>query len=207
MSAKWADIGLEASELAISRGYRVLFRQVALKVCGGEILELRGPNGSGKSTLLRILAGLTRAELGTVQFSGVEGERFRHYLGHTDAIKPNETARQQAIFWARYLGHSNAAAMSALERVGLKNRLEAPGRGLSAGQKRRLAISRLLIDPRPIWLLDEPMASLDALGGDLVRELAVEHLRAGGLIVSAVHGEGFPDARTLDLQTFEAAAS
>lgn len=203
MTPDWPEIVLEASDLAVSRGYRVLFRQVALKVAGGEVLELRGPNGSGKSTLLRILAGLTRAEMGEVAFRGTQGDRFRHFLGHADAIKPNETARQQAIFWARYLGHAPADAMAALERVGLKGRLEAPGRGLSAGQKRRLALSRLLIDPRPVWLLDEPMASLDTGGAELVRTLAAEHLAAGGLIVAAVHGEGFSGARPLDVSQFE----
>ena len=184
----------------------MLFRGVGLRVAGGEVLELRGPNGSGKSTLLRILAGLTRAELGEVAFKGTEGDRFRHYLGHLDAIKPNETTRQQAVFWARYLGHPVQSAMAALDRVGLTSRLEAPGRGLSAGQKRRLALSRLLIDPRPVWLLDEPMASLDTRGAELVRALAVEHLAAGGLIVTAVHGEGFPGARALDVSQFEPAA-
>ena len=205
MKSSWPEIALEAGDLAITRGYRVLFRQVALKVSGGEVLELRGPNGSGKSTLLRILAGLTRAELGSVAYRGAQGDRFRHYLGHTDAIKPNETARQQALFWARYLGRPSKAAMSALDRVGLQTRLDAPGRGLSAGQKRRLALSRLLIDPRPVWLLDEPMASLDVRGADLVRELASEHITSGGLIVTAVHGEGFPGARSLDISQFEPA--
>lgn len=183
----------------------MLFRKVGFKVAGGETLELRGPNGSGKSTLLRILAGLTRAEMGSVTYNGATNDRFRHYLGHADAIKPNETARQQATFWARFLGHGAEAALGALERVGLKERLEAPGRGLSAGQKRRLALARLLIDPRPVWLLDEPMASLDADGSTLVRELAAEHLGSGGLIVAAVHGDGFANARKLDVSQFEPA--
>ncbi len=184
----------------------MLFRQVSFKVAAGEVLELRGPNGSGKSTLLRILAGLTRSELGTVTYPGANNDRFRHYLGHADAIKPNETARQQGRFWASYLGQKPEAAMTALERVGLSGRLEAPGRGLSAGQKRRLALSRLLIDPRPVWLLDEPMASLDTDGAGLVRELAAEHLAGGGLIVAAVHGDGFPGARALDVSQFEPVA-
>lgn len=203
MSGKRPEIGLETADLAVSRGYRVLFRKVGFKVAPGEALELRGPNGSGKSTLLRILAGLTRAELGAVTFPGANDDRFRHYLGHADAIKPNETARQQAHFWARFLGYDGKAAMSALERVGLKGRLEAPGRGLSAGQKKRLALARLLIAPRPVWLLDEPMASLDADGATFVRELAAEHLSGGGLIVAAVHGDGFANARTLDISQFE----
>lgn len=205
MTFQRPEIGLETADLAVSRGYRVLFRKVGFKVAPGEVLELRGPNGTGKSTLLRILAGLTRAEVGTVAYPGAVDDRFRHYLGHSDAIKPNETTRQQALFWARFLGQGAEAAMAALQRIGLSGRLEAPGRGLSAGQKKRLALSRLLIAPRPVWLLDEPMASLDTDGATLVRELAAEHLSGGGIIVAAVHGDGFANAIKLDISQFEPA--
>ncbi len=190
---------IEADALAIARGYRVLFSKLSLKVGPGEVLELRGPNGSGKSTLLRILAGLTRPQAGEVTFPGAPEDGFRHYLGHHDAIKPNETARQQAIFWARYFGKPSDDATNALERVNLASRREVPGRGLSAGQRKRLALTRLIIDPRPIWLLDEPTAALDVDGTALVRELVAEHVARGGLVVAAVHGDGFVGAKSFDL--------
>jgi len=169
----------------------------------GEVLELRGQNGSGKSTLLRMFAGLTRPQAGELRFEGAAIDGFRHYLGHLDAVKPNETAAEQARFWARFLGFSANSADAALERVGLASRREVPGRGLSAGQKKRLALTRLVIDPRPVWLLDEPTAALDTGGAALVRELVAGHVAGGGMVVAAVHGDGFPGARTLDMAQFE----
>jgi heme exporter protein A len=201
---------LEVEKLAAARGLRVLFEGMAFKLAAGEILELRGPNGAGKSTLLRILAGLTRPMAGEVRCEGgpakASGEDredpARHYLGHADAIKPNESAREQARFWARFFGHDDDAGSQALERIGLANRSDVPGRGLSAGQRRRLALARLLIDPRPIWLLDEPVAALDAEGRARVEELVAKHAAEGGITVVAMHGEGFAGARMLDVSTF-----
>jgi heme exporter protein A len=206
-------LALEVENLAAARGLRVLFESMAFRLAAGEILELRGPNGAGKSTLLRILAGLTRPMAGQVRFGGPaleskEAENddredpARHYLGHADAIKPNETAGEQARFWARFFGHSDDAGSQALERIGLASRRDVPGRGLSAGQRRRLALARLLIDPRPIWLLDEPVAALDTEGRLRVEELVAKHAADGGITVVAVHGEGFAGARTLDVSTF-----
>jgi heme exporter protein A len=190
---------MEVENLAAARGLRILFDRLSLRLSGGEALELRGPNGSGKSTLLRILAGLTRSHAGAVTFSGSDDDPPRHYLGHADAVKPAETAREQALFWARYFGRDAAVADAALERVGLARRRDVPGRGLSAGQKRRLALTRLLIDSRPVWLLDEPTAALDVDGRKLVAELVAEHVGGGGMLVAAIHGEGFSGSRTLDL--------
>ncbi len=177
----------------------MLIEGLSFHVSGGEALELRGPNGSGKSTLLRILAGLTRAHAGTVKFTGPDEETPLHYLGHLDAVKPTETAGEQARFWASYFGHPASAAKDALDRVGLSSRKEVPGRGLSAGQKRRLALTRLLIDPRPVWLLDEPTAALDVEGRKLIDQLVSEHRAGGGLVVAALHGDGFAGSRMLDL--------
>jgi heme exporter protein A len=190
---------LNVKNLAAARGLRVLFENLSLRLAGGEVLELRGPNGSGKSTLLRILAGLTRAHAGEVKFAGPDDDPPRHYLGHSDAVKPAETAREQALFWARYFGRDAKAADAALERVGLTSRRDVPGRGLSAGQKRRLALSRLLIEPRPVWLLDEPTAALDVDGRKLVATLVAEHMASGGMVIAAIHGDGFAGSRTLDL--------
>jgi heme exporter protein A len=200
---------LEVENLAAARGLRVLFEGLAFSLAAGEILELRGPNGAGKSTLLRILAGLTRPLAGEVRFSARavaddedREDPPRHYLGHADAIKPNESAGEQARFWARFFGHSDDAGSQALERIGLASRRDVPGRGLSAGQRRRLALARLLIDPRPIWLLDEPVAALDTEGRLRVDELVARHVAEGGITVVAMHGEGFAGARTLDVSTF-----
>jgi heme exporter protein A len=204
-----APLILEVENLAAARGLRVLFEGMAFSLAAGDILELRGPNGAGKSTLLRILAGLTRPLAGEVRFAGkteaVDEDQVgppRHYLGHADAIKPNESAGEQARFWARFFGHGDDAGSQALERIGLASRRDVPGRGLSAGQRRRLALARLLIDPRPIWLLDEPVAALDTEGRASVADLVAKHSADGGVTVVAMHGEGFPGARTLDVSTF-----
>ena len=195
MVVKFQAVRLETQALGAARGYRVLFSNLELKVEPGECLELRGPNGSGKSTLLRILAGLTRAQAGEVRYLDAPDGVFRQYLGHHDGVKPNETARSQVRFWSRFNGLSNAAADAALERVGLAPRADVPGRGLSAGQKRRLALARLVMDPKPVWLLDEPTAALDVAGASLVRDLAAEHCANGGIVIAAIHGEGFSGAR------------
>lgn len=199
-----SSLVLEVENLAAARGLRILFEDLNLRVSGGEVLELRGPNGSGKSTLLRILAGLTRQHAGTVRYVGGDEEPGRHYLGHLDAVKPAETAAEQAAFWAGYFGRDAAVAKAAMNRVGLSNRSAVPGRGLSAGQKRRLALTRLLIDPRPVWLLDEPTAALDVEGRALVNRLVAEHQAGGGLVIAAIHGDGFAGSRTLDLSKLAA---
>ena len=210
--ASASSLALEVENLAAARGLRVLFEGLNLRVSSGESLELRGANGSGKSTLLRILAGLTRPHEGRVRYSGAgagagdEGDAARHYLGHLDAVKPTETALEQARFWARYFGRPQDVADAAIKRVGLANRKAVPGRGLSAGQKRRLALARLLIEPRPVWLLDEPTAALDTEGRALVMQLVAEHRAGGGMVIAAVHGEGFADSRVLDLSMLKAAA-
>jgi len=203
-SAPVFPLTLTVENLAAARGLRVLFEGLSFSLATAEALELRGPNGSGKSTLLRILAGLTRPHEGTLKYATARGRHdhddvARHYLGHSDAVKPTETAGEQAIFWARYFGRKATVAWEALERVGLSSRVDVPGRGLSAGQKRRLALSRLLIDPRPVWLLDEPTAALDIEGRRLVSQLVDEHRETGGMVIAAIHGEGFSGARTLDL--------
>lgn len=201
---------LEVENLAAARGLRILFEGLSFRLSAGESLELRGHNGSGKSTLLRILAGLTRPHAGEVRYSGAgqdqnEGAE-RHYLGHLDAVKPSETAAEQAAFWARYFGREPSLAKDAMKRVGLTGREQVPGRGLSAGQKRRLALVRLLIEPRPIWLLDEPTAALDIEGRGLVGQLVAEHRARGGMVIAAIHGEGFEGSRTLDVSALPAGA-
>lgn len=200
-----SSLVLEVENLAAARGLRVLFEGLSFSLSQGESLELRGANGSGKSTLLRILAGLTRQHAGDVRYSGAGDEPGRHFLGHLDAVKPSETAIEQARFWARYFGRPVAEADAAMKRVGLSSRNAVPGRGLSAGQKRRLALTRLLIEPRPVWLLDEPTAALDTEGRALVGQLVDEHRARGGMVIAAVHGEGFAGSRVLDISELKAA--
>ncbi len=197
-----SSLVLEVENLAAARGLRILFENLGFRLEAGESLELRGANGSGKSTLLRILAGLTRQHVGTVRYSGAGEDAPLHFLGHLDAVKPTETAAEQARFWARYFGRETAAADAAMKRVGLANRSAVPGRGLSAGQKRRLALTRLLIEPRPLWLLDEPTAALDTEGRALVAQLVAEHRAGGGMVIAAVHGDGFADSRVVDVTAF-----
>ena len=122
-------------------------------------------------------------------------------------MKPTESAAAQARFWASYFGRPAVAATEALDRTGLSQRAEVPGRGLSAGQKRRLALTRLLIDPRPVWLLDEPTAALDLEGRKLVADLIAEHRATGGMVIAAIHGDGFANSRTLDLSKLKAPAN
>ena len=199
-----SSLVLEVENLAAARGLRVLFEGLSFSLSAGESVELRGANGSGKSTLLRILAGLTRQHAGDVRYSGAGDEPGRHFLGHLDAVKPSETAIEQARFWARYFGRPVAEADAAMKRVGLSSRNAVPGRGLSAGQKRRLALTRLLIEPRPVWLLDEPTAALDTEGRALVGQVVAEHRARGGMVIAAVHGEGFAGSRVLDLADVKA---
>ncbi len=199
-----SSLVLEVENLAAARGLRILFEKLSFRLETGESLELRGANGSGKSTLLRILAGLTRQHGGTVRYSGAGEDAPLHFLGHLDAVKPTETAAEQARFWARYFGREPQVAAAAMKRVGLASRAAVPGRGLSAGQKRRLALTRLLIEPRPLWLLDEPTAALDTEGRALVAQLVAEHRAGGGMVIAAVHGDGFAGSRVVDVTAFRA---
>jgi heme exporter protein A len=205
-----SSLVLEVENLAAARGLRILFEGLDFTLSAGESLELRGHNGSGKSTLLRILAGLTRPHAGEVRYSGAGQDQNdgaeRHYLGHLDAVKSSETAAEQAAFWARYFGRDVSLAIDAMKRVGLAGREQVPGRGLSAGQKRRLALVRLLIEPRPVWLLDEPTAALDIEGRGLVGQLVAEHRARGGMVIAAIHGEGFEGSRTLDVSALPVGA-
>lgn len=176
------------------RGERVLFRNVSLTLEAGEALVLRGANGAGKTTLLRILAGLTRPEAGRVARDGA-----LHWIGHREGLKPQETPRGHLKLWAKAWG-SAVNIDPALSRLGLARPADVAGRYLSAGQRRRTALARLLLEDRPVWLLDEPYTALDADGRALVDTLIAEHRAKGGAIISAIHGEaGFSASRDLVL--------
>lgn len=185
---------LAASGLGMIRGERVLFRDVSLTLGAGEVVLLRGPNGAGKTTLLRILAGLTRPEAGAVS----RGAAI-HWFAHREGLKPAETPRAHLALWASAWG-SGADCESVLTRMGLARPADVPARHLSAGQRRRTALARLLLEDRPVWLLDEPYTALDAEGRALVDDLIAEHRAKGGALIAAIHGEaGFKPSAEVSL--------
>lgn len=182
---------LEGSRLACIRGGREVFTSVGFSVGGGEALQVAGRNGAGKSSLLRMVAGLVRIASGRLALAEGDPEKTipeqAHYLGHQDALKPSLTVAENIAFWAQYLG-GREAGLLALESVGLIALANLPAGYLSAGQRRRLSIARLLAVPRPLWLLDEPTAALDRDGQAMLAEQMRRHLAGNGIVVAAVHG-------------------
>jgi len=196
---------LNVTALACRRGHKTLFSGISFALGGGDALLLHGPNGAGKSSLLRIIAGLLRPAAGEVGLKGGDGERTiaeqAHYLGHQDALKPSLSVAENLSFWMRFLGARPGLALeAALEAVGLLELADLPGGYLSAGQRRRLSLARLLCAPRPIWLLDEPSSALDAGGQQQLLTAMHAHLREEGLILAATHAPlGLPQAQVLRL--------
>jgi heme exporter protein A len=181
---------LEARDLAIVRGGREIFSGLRFEVAAGAALLVTGPNGAGKSSLLRTVAGLVRMTAGTLRLDGGDPEltpgEQAHYLGHQDALKPSLSVAENLSFWAQYLGGDPGS--DALAAVGLESLAALPAAYLSAGQRRRLSIARLIAVKRPLWLLDEPVTALDRAAQQRFAELMKRHLAGGGLIVAATHG-------------------
>jgi len=177
---------LTAENLTLVRGGRQLFAGVSLKLVAGQFLLLRGPNGAGKSSLLLTLAGLLRPADGTI---GPEERAPLHILAHSSAIKTRLTLAENLAFWRRVNGPSGLAVDPALERVGLGGLGTIDAGHLSAGQTRRLALARLLVTDRKIWLLDEPLAALDDAGAGLLAALAAERIASGGAVIAATHDD------------------
>jgi heme exporter protein A len=194
--------GFDMAGLAIRRGERLLLRGVALAVEPGQALLLLGPNGIGKTSLLRTLAGLLPRAAGTLRLDGLdpreEPEAYAaklHHIGHRDGVKTALTGAENLRFWIRLLGGKDSGARG-LETFGLTRLADLPAAYLSAGQKRRLALARLAAVERPVWLLDEPAAGLDADGRGCLAEAIAGHRAKGGLVVMASHGElSIPDSR------------
>jgi heme exporter protein A len=198
---------LVGSDLACVRGGRQVFTGLSFSVAAGEALVVLGPNGAGKSSLLRLISGLVARAGGTLTLEGGDQEltiaEQTHYLGHQDALKPSLTVDENLTFWSRYLGGDEAthpALTAALMEVGLGGIAQLPAAYLSAGQRRRLSIARLLAVKRPIWLLDEPTTALDTAAQAALAGFMEQHLAGGGLIVAAAHGPiGLKAARELRL--------
>jgi heme exporter protein A len=183
---------LAGQELECVRGGRKIFSGLDFAVPTGQALAVTGINGAGKSSLLRLDAGLQPAASGTVTLEGGETEltmpEQAHYLGHRDALKPALTVLENLDFWRDFLGGQAIEGLAALETVGLGHAAQLPAAFLSAGQRRRLSIARLIAVNRPVWLLDEPTSALDTSGQAMIAGLMDAHLRSGGIILAATHG-------------------
>jgi heme exporter protein A len=184
---------LTAENLACVRGDKRLFESLSFRVRAGQALAVEGANGAGKTSLLRLLAGFLSPIAGRVLVKTATSEsddaeergRLVGWLGHLDGLKPQLTVMEQLSFFARLYGRQ--ADPAALETVGLARQADLPCRYLSAGQRRRLALARLLTSNRPLWLLDEPFAALDTAGQALVAGLMLRHCGEGGIIIAATH--------------------
>ena len=187
------------------RGGREVFAGLDFEVAAGQALAVVGRNGSGKTSLLRLIAGLLLPAGGSVALEGGEAETTlaeqTHYLGHRDALKPALSVEENLAFWRNFLGGELPDASKGLEKclvaVGLDHATHLPAAYLSAGQRRRLSIARLLAVRRPLWLLDEPTTALDTAGQGVFSALMRNHLATGGIIVAATHGPLGIEAREL----------
>jgi len=173
------------------RGGREVFSGLDFETYSGEALAVTGPNGSGKTSLLRLIAGLLTIADGSIGLEGGETEltlpEQAHYLGHRDALKPALSVMENLSFWRDFLGGAAFDPAESLAAVGLDHAAHLPAAYLSAGQRRRLSIARLLVVRRQVWLLDEPTTALDAAGQSMFAALMGDHLARGGLIVAATH--------------------
>ncbi len=201
---------LTLDRVAIRRGGRLLFEHLSLSLAAGEACALTGANGAGKTSLLRAVAGLAPLESGSVGFGGLDLTEARssglHMVGHQDGLKPARTAREELSFWSRWCGGEAAGETRAADALGLEPLLDLEVRRLSAGQRKRLALARLIAAPRPLWLLDEPLSPLDAGWRARFGEVMAAHLKGGGLILAAVHDPLPIAAKVLEIGAQETAA-
>jgi heme exporter protein A len=181
-------LSLVATGLVCGRGGMALTRELTVSITSGHCLLLRGPNGAGKTTLLLTLAGIIAPLSGSFALDGADTEAQNlHYCGHRNAIKPHLSVLENLDFWRAVNGGTGTGVTQALDEVGLSALASLDAGYLSAGQTRRLALARLLVSNRPLWLLDEPTAALDVEGHDLVTRLLDRHLDMGGFAIAATH--------------------
>ncbi len=182
---------LHVRDLGCSRGERRLFAGLNFDAARGEAIMITGPNGSGKTTLLRIIAGFAPPETGAIALDGLEDDltppQALHFVGHRDGLKAALTVRENLALAPSLLGQQGIPVTDAAERLDLTRLLDLPVAVLSAGQRRRAARARLLVAARPLWLLDEPTAALDARSQGLAGALMRDHVREGGMVVAATH--------------------
>jgi heme exporter protein A len=196
---------LVAERLTMMRGLRCIFRDISLSVGAGEALVLTGANGVGKTTLMRAIAGFLPLAGGSVRLEGGEDASpvgdSSHYVGHLNAVKRSLTVMETLRFYAAFLGGDASRAEEAADRLGFGALADIPAGYLSAGQKRRLALARLLCAERPVWLLDEPTVSLDVRSQELLAGIVNDHLAKGGIVLTATHIKlGWANMTAFDLQ-------
>lgn len=199
---------LIADNLSVERGSRPIIRDLCLSAGSGEAIILLGANGAGKTTLLRALAGFLPLSGGSIRFEGGDAEKTlaeqAHAIGHVNAVKAHLTVGENVLFWSRFLNGDDGAeqrTVAALEAFALSDLEDFPASYLSAGQKRRVGLARLLAAPRPIWLLDEPTVSLDAASSAQLARVVNAHTSGGGIVIAATHLPlGLDQARELKLE-------
>jgi len=197
----YPDLTLSVSDLACRRGGRLIFEGLGFTLSNGEAIALTGRNGAGKSSLIAMLCGRLRAEAGAIRVEGGEDTPLRelsHLVGHRDGLKTALTTQENLDFAQALLGEAASSPVEALAAVGLPHVAALPVGYLSAGQRRRVALARLLVCRRPFWLLDEPMSALDEAAQAMLLGMMRDHLAEGGAILAATHGPlGLDDARAL----------
>lgn len=185
MKHEGVKTGVSVNAVVLARGGRDLFPPLSFAAAPGDLIELRGANGAGKTSLLRALAGFLRPSAGRIAFDAPEPQERVHFVGHQNGLKGSASARAHLRYWAELLG--GGAVESAIAAFGLERIADLPTRVLSQGQQRSAALARLVVAPRPLWLLDEPAASLDARARDRLVVAIDAHRADGGIAIVATH--------------------